>query len=166
MHLFLRGGVAAASAMWYNEYHTLLNSGLNADELHPFFFDQHGLNFPEDGLYCLEETFRRDPAACRNFVRASLEGWEYAFAHPEEALDVVMRHIREANGGTNRIHQKWMLARMKDLISPPSPPGGAVALGSLRQEDYLRVAGEMKINGLITEIPSHGEFYANCAAIR
>jgi hypothetical protein len=21
-----------------------------------FFFDQHGLNFPEDGIYCLSET--------------------------------------------------------------------------------------------------------------
>jgi NitT/TauT family transport system substrate-binding protein len=175
MHLFLRGGVAAASAMWYNEYHALLNSGLNEDELQPFFFDRYGLNFPEDGLYCLEETFRRDPKGCCNFVRASLEGWEYAFAHPEEALDVVMRHIQQANVATNRIHQKWMLARMKDLIFPPGlsarsgsqpSPGQSGLLGILRQEDYLRVAGEMKISRLITEIPPYGEMYANCAALR
>jgi NitT/TauT family transport system substrate-binding protein len=172
MHLFLRGGVAAASAMWYNEYHALLNSGLNEDELTPFFFDRHGLNFPEDGLYCLEETFRRDPTSCCNFVRASLEGWEYAFAHPEETLDVVMRHIDRANVATNRIHQKWMLATMKDLIVPsgpsasPRPPGSRGALGYLRQEDYLRVAGEMKINRLIAQIPPYGEMYANCAALR
>ena len=126
MNLFLRDGVAAASAMWYNEYHTLLNAGLNEDELKPFFFDQHGLNFPEDGIYCLEETVRRNIDLCRGFVRASLEGWEYAFANPEETLDVVMQHIRKANVGTNRVHQKWMLARMKDIILPP---GGTAALG-------------------------------------
>lgn len=166
MNLFLRGGVAAASAMWYNEYHTLLNSGLNEDELNTFFFDQYGLNFPEDGLYCLGETLRRDAATCCNFVRASLEGWEYAFAHPEETLDVVMRYIQQANVGTNRIHQKWMLARMKDLIFPPGPPRGSAAFGYLKQEDYLRVAGEMKINGLIKGIPPYGEMYANCATLR
>jgi NitT/TauT family transport system substrate-binding protein len=163
MNLFLRGGVAAASAMWYNEYHTLLNSGLNEDELNPFFFDRYGLNFPEDGLYCLEETFRRDPDHCRAFVRASLEGWEYAFAHMEETLDVVMRYIQEANVGTNRIHQKWMLARMKDLIIPP---GSNVPLGRLDREDYLRVAGEMKISGLVKEIPPYGEMYADCTGLR
>lgn len=38
IHLFLRGGVDVASCMWYNEYHTILNSGINPDELTPFFF--------------------------------------------------------------------------------------------------------------------------------
>jgi NitT/TauT family transport system substrate-binding protein len=161
MNLFLRGGVAAASAMWYNEYHALLNSGLNEDELRPFFFDQHGLNFPEDGIYCLEETFRRDADLCRRFVRASLEGWEYAFANPEESLDVVMRYIRKANVGTNRVHQKWMLARMRDIILPR---GNNTVLGRLKREDYLRVAGEMKESGLIKEIPPYGEIYADCTS--
>jgi len=158
MSLFLRSGVAAASAMWYNEYHTLLNSGLNEDELVTFFFDRHGLNFPEDGIYCLEKTLRQDPDLCRRFVRASLEGWQYAFSHREETLDVVMRYIREAHVGTNRIHQKWMLARMEDLILPQ---GSRTAFGALKREDYLRVAGEMRLGGLIREIPPYGEFYVD-----
>ncbi len=163
MNLFLRDGVVAASAMWYNEYHMLMNAGLNEEELRAFFFDQHGLNFPEDGLYCLEETLRQNIDLCRGFVRASLEGWEYAFAHPEETLDVVMRHIRKANVGTNRVHQRWMLARMKDIIIPPA---GKADLGRLRQEDYLRVAGEMKRDGLIREIPPYGEMYVDCITPR
>jgi NitT/TauT family transport system substrate-binding protein len=163
MNLFLRDGVAAASAMWYNEYHALLNSGVNADELKAFFFDQHGLNFPEDGIYCLEETLRQNADLCCGFVRASFEGWEYAFAHPEETLDVVERHIRKANVGTNRVHQRWMLSRMKDLLFPP---GNKSAPGRLKREDYLRVAGEMKRNGLIREIPPYGEMYADCTVPR
>lgn len=163
MNLFLRDGVVAASAMWYNEYHALLNAGLNEDEIKAFFFDQHGLNFPEDGIYCLEETVRRNADLCRGFISASLEGWEYAFANPEETLDVVMRHIRKANVGTNRVHQRWMLARMKDIILPP---GGDTALGVLKREDYLRVAGEMQRNGLIKEVPPYGEMYVDCSTPR
>jgi len=69
-----------ASATWYNEYHTLINSGLDPDELTPFFFHEHGLNFPEDGIYTLEETLKRDPSLSCDFVKASIEGWVYAFS--------------------------------------------------------------------------------------
>ncbi len=163
MTLFLRNGVVAASAMWYNEYHALLNAGIDPAELKTFFFDQHGLNFPEDGIYCLEETLRRNTDLCRGFVRASFAGWEYAFAHPEETLDVVMQHVQRANVGTNRTHQRWMLARMKDLIFPP---GTAAVPGLLKREDYHRVAAELKRNGLIREIPPFGAIYADSTASR
>ncbi|MDZ4185788.1 MAG: ABC transporter substrate-binding protein [Desulfuromonadales bacterium] len=159
LNLFLRGGVSAASAMWYNEFHTLLNSGLDEEELVPFFFNQHDLNFPEDGIYCLEETYRQDPDLACRFLRASLEGWRYAFAYPEETLDVVMKYIREANVGSNRVHQKWMLTRMNDLILPP---GSRTEQGHLHPEDYLRVAGELQRSGIIRTIPPYGAFYANC----
>ena len=57
------------AAMWYNQYHTILNSGLNADDLTLFFFSKLGLNFPEDGIYCMEETLRKDPELSEAFVR-------------------------------------------------------------------------------------------------
>jgi NitT/TauT family transport system substrate-binding protein len=161
VNLFLRGGVDAASAMWYNEYHTILNSGLNEEELTTFFFDQHGLNFPEDGIYVLEETFKKDPALCRSFVRATLEGWQYAFEHQDEALDAVMKYIQEAQMGTNRVHQKWMLARMKDLMVPD---GEKIPPGILNSIDYHMVARELIKNRLIQKIPSYKEFYVNCAS--
>lgn len=65
VNLFLRDGVDVASAMWYNEYHTIINSGYDASELTTFFFYDYGLNSPEDGIYVLEETLDRDPATCR-----------------------------------------------------------------------------------------------------
>ncbi len=74
INLFMRGGVDAASAMWYNEYHLFLNSGLNEDELTLFFYDKFGLNFPEDCIVCLEQTWRTKPEVCRQFVQATLEG--------------------------------------------------------------------------------------------
>ena len=116
VNLFLRGGVDAASAMWYNEYHTIINAGIDEAELTTFFFDKYGLNFPEDGIYALEENVRKNRGLYCNFIKASLEGWRYAFQHPEEALDIVMRYVKEARLGTNSTHQKWMLARMKDII--------------------------------------------------
>ena len=159
VNLFLRDGVDVASAMWYNEYHTILNSGLNPEELTTFFFHQYGLNFPEDGIYTLESTYRKDPALCKAFVKASLEGWRYAFEQTEEALDIVMKNLKKAYVPATRVHQRWMLARMKDLMSAE---GAKIPLGKLSSEDYTRVAGGLKENELIHEIPEFTVFYRKC----
>ncbi|MBA4393855.1 MAG: ABC transporter substrate-binding protein [Desulfobacca sp.] len=156
VNLFLRDGVDLASAMWYNEYHTILNSGLNPEELTPIFFYEHGLNFPEDGLYCLEDTIKMDPQLAQNFVKASLEGWLYAFSHTEETLDILLKYMTLANVPANRVHQKWMLSRMKDLIIDQEQKD---SFGTLNKIDYDRVAGELKAVGLIRTIPDFKSFY-------
>lgn len=156
VNLFLRGGVDVASAMWFNEYHTILASGMDPGELTTIFFSDYNLNFPEDGLYVLESTLAKDPKSVAAFVKASLEGWQYAFDHPEEVLDMVMRNMQEAHVPASRAHQKWMLERMKDLIQPPGvtrPPG------TLAVEDFKRTAEALKKSGLIAEIPPFEEFH-------
>jgi NitT/TauT family transport system substrate-binding protein len=160
VNLFLRDSVDVASAMWYNEYHTILSSGINSDELTSFFFHEYGLNFPEDGIYTLEETFVKNPDLSCNFAKASIEGWLYTFKHPEEALDIVLKYMRIANVPANRVHQRWMLSRMKDLILPQGSED--ISVGRLDKEDYLRVAGELGRNGLIRTIPDLSLFYKVC----
>jgi len=155
-NIFLKGGVDAISAMWYNEYHAILNCGLNSDELSVFFLNDFGFKFPEDGIYCLEETYLANPGACARVVEASLKGWLYAFEHQDEAVDVVMRYCEEAHTGTNRAHQSWMLSRMKDLILPN---GDTSVLGKLKPEDYSRVAGILQDLNLISHVPPFIDFY-------
>jgi NitT/TauT family transport system substrate-binding protein len=158
VNLFLRDGVEATSAMWYNEYHTILNSGFDPEELLPIFYHEHGLNFPEDGIYVLEKTHQEDPARSQAFLAASLEGWRYAFAHPSEALDVVLKYMAAANLPANRVHQQWMLARMQDLILPSG--GNASQLGELTGSDYDRVAGELRAADAIRLVPPFSTFRA------
>jgi NitT/TauT family transport system substrate-binding protein len=155
VNLFLRGGIDVASAMWYNEYHTILNAGLDPDELSVFFLKDQGLNLPEDGLYALEKTVENDPALADEFTRASLEGWEYAFAHPEEALDIIIREMRTAKIPANRMHQKWMLARMRDLILTP---GDRNASGLLNQGDYEATGRILQKDGVIRKVPGFSAF--------
>jgi NitT/TauT family transport system substrate-binding protein len=159
VNLFLRDGVDVVSATWYNEYHTITNSGLDPDELTPFFFHEHGLNFPEDGIYTLEETFNRDPSLSCDFVRASIEGWVYAFSHPEEALDIVLRFIEQAKIPANRTHQKWMLNRMKDLIAISDFPG---SIGMLQRTDYYNVSRVLNESGVIETMPEYKSFFVRC----
>jgi len=159
VNLFLRDGVDVASAMWYNEYHTILNSGINPDELSTFFFSKYGLNFPEDGIYTLEDFYKKDPNLSRSFVKASIEGWKYAFSHPKEALSVVMKALSREHIPANMAHQKWMLDRMKDIIMPKD---AQIPMGKLMVEDYNRVANILKEERLIKRIPDFSSFYKEC----
>ncbi|MFH1117059.1 MAG: ABC transporter substrate-binding protein [Pseudomonadota bacterium] len=154
--MFTKHAVDAMGAMWYNEYHSILNSGYDAEELTVFRLGDLGADFPEDGLYCLQETFEADPEMCAAFVQASLRGWLYAFDHGEEALNIVMKYAGEANTGTNRAHQGWMLAGMKDLILPEAD---RAAVGELSREDYMTVGKALKSLYLVDRLPDYREFY-------
>ncbi|MBN2808455.1 MAG: ABC transporter substrate-binding protein [Deltaproteobacteria bacterium] len=156
INLFLRDGVDVASAMWYNEYHSLLNAGINPEELTTFFYYEHGLNYPEDGLYVLQQTRQQQPELCRAFVAASLKGWRRAFAEPELALDIIMRNLKKEHVITNRIHQKWMLERMRDIILPPAEE---LSLGRLKEEDFHRVAASLISQNIIDTAPNFNEFH-------
>jgi NitT/TauT family transport system substrate-binding protein len=152
--LFLRGGVDACSAMTYNEYHTLLASGLDPDALTVFPLGEEGRNVPEDGLYCLEETWRRDPDLCRAVARASIQGWLYAFAHPDEALDIVMSHVSAAHLPTNRMHQKWMFEHIRQAMLQ-----GGARPGPLTADQYARAVTALRAAGVISDAPAFEEFH-------
>jgi len=155
VNLFLRGGIDVTSAMWFNEYHTILNSGIDPEELNVIFLRDQGMNFLEDGIYTTEKTLHKDPALAAAFVDASMEGWRYAFDHPDEALDIVIKHMREAHLPANRSHQKWMLERMRDLMMPVNPQG---TVGHLLEQDYEDAGRAMQKHGLIRSYPDYNAF--------
>jgi NitT/TauT family transport system substrate-binding protein len=159
INLLLRDGVDVASAMWYNEYHTILNNGIDPAELSTFFFSDYGLNFPEDGIYTLKTNFQKDPSLSCALVKASIEGWKYAFENPDEAIDIVLKYMRNSKLPANRAHQRWMLDRMKDVILND---GKRTPTGVLNEGDYNRVTDELKQTGMIKDPPEFTEFHEIC----
>jgi NitT/TauT family transport system substrate-binding protein len=158
INLFLRHGVDACSVMRYNEYHVLYQCGVEQDELTTFFLSDFDCPLPEDGLYCLGDTFREKPDVCRAIVEASLEGWRYAADHREEALDIVMKEVREAHVPTNRAHMRWMLNTMLESIFPEKP--GTWQVGMLNGDAYRKTVKMLKQAGLISDAPSFKSFTA------
>ncbi len=132
--LFLHRGAAAFSAMRYNEYHALRQSGVAEEDITVFPLRDYGVDMPEDGVYCLEDAWRRRRPFCQAFARASLEGWRYARDHEEETLDAVMERIDQAQLPTNRMHMKWMLREILTSIFPAKEDSWTA--GGLSQEAY------------------------------
>jgi NitT/TauT family transport system substrate-binding protein len=137
VNLFLEGGVDAMTVMHYNEYNTILNCGVNPEELNTFFMRDLDLNAPEDALYCLENRYKENPEVMKAFTEATLKGWEYAAKHKDYALDLVVRHMKNANLPNNRVHQKWMLEIVLEAIDPGDKP---VKPGELSKEDFRLIS--------------------------
>ncbi|WP_200158375.1 ABC transporter substrate-binding protein [Allochromatium vinosum] len=151
VNLFLRGGVEAMSGMLYNEYHLLINAGLEPEALTVFRLSEYGIDFPEDGLYALEQTQREKSAAITAFVAATRRGWEQAFADPEGALDLVLQHQRAARVPANRIHQRWMLEQIHAVMGDPGEHGWD---WRLHPEDVDRVGEALQHLEMIDAMPT------------
>lgn len=155
INLFLLDGVQVTSAMWYNEYHAIINSGYNEDELISFSFADYGLNFPEEGLYVSEEFYAKEKKLCEDFVKATLEGWHYAFNNMNETIKIIEGYMRKSKAPYNFAHQKWMLNRFKDLMLDKS---GNINV-ELSEKDFNFVAGMLQENGLIKTKPDYKTFF-------
>ncbi len=152
----MKGAVDVTVMMHYNEYKRLINCGVEPDEVVTFNFYDYDMNFPEDGIYCMEDTYTRDPETCRKFVRASIEGWTYALTHVDETIDVIDRYKAQAKAPYNRSHSLWMLNSMNDMIHSSNK---TVKAGELLPSDFIRVTNFLDTNKWITNKPLYGEFY-------
>ena len=141
VELFLRGAVDACSAMSYNEYQRILQAGWRPEELTVISLRDQGCDFPEDGIYTLESTWKKDPGLCRDLLEASLEGWRYAAAHPDEAVALLEAEADKAGYTVNSL----LLRRMLLTILPSIFPSGKDRWtpGRLSREDYERTVSMM-----------------------
>ncbi|ADO42161.1 ABC transporter substrate-binding protein [Ketogulonicigenium vulgare] len=105
------------STMTYNEYGQVLEAGVSPDELTNFVFEDLGVATLEDGLWVLEDRLSDEAFvdSLVRFVRASMEGWKYAEANPEEAAAIVLEF--DETGAQTEAHQVFMMSEIAKLTA-------------------------------------------------
>lgn len=137
---------ACISTMTYNEYGQVLKAGFKPEDLTVFNYRDEGVGMLEDGLYVMEDKLA-DPAfvaKITKFVRASMKGWEYTRAHPEEAAQIVLDNdmtgamslddqiyqVKEVNklteGSTGALDEDAYQQTVNTLLSAVSPDNPAI----------------------------------------
>lgn len=119
INLFVAGAVDATLAMSYHEYYQLMQTGLVKPGKGVFRFADNGYNIQEDGVYMTAAAYAKNPGAAERFARASRRGWEWAAAHPAEALEIVLKYVNEHRIPTNNVLQKLMLDEILRLQLDP-----------------------------------------------
>ncbi|MES2916943.1 MAG: ABC transporter substrate-binding protein [Pseudomonadota bacterium] len=113
----LQKQAACISTMTYNEYWQVIDAGIKPEELVTFKYQDMGVATLEDGLYVLEDKLA-DPAfeeTMVKFVRASMKGWKYAEANPDEAAMIVLEN--DQTGAQTEVHQKRMMGEVAKLTA-------------------------------------------------
>lgn len=145
--------VDAMNMMYYNEFDIFVNSGFDPSELTVFPLAEHGVNIPEDGLYCHAGFYEQNKELCNNFAEATLDGWIYALNHEQEALDIVLNYLRKAHLPANIPHQKWMLRKVREAVLQKPEK-----YGILTPDDYKVSVDMMRSNGVISNYLPYDEF--------
>jgi NitT/TauT family transport system substrate-binding protein len=136
------------STMTYNEYWQVIDGGYKPSQLVVFKYEDEGVATLEDGLYVLEKNLK-DPAfvaKMAKFVKASMKGWDYAKAHPDEAVKIIL--AGDSTGAKTEKDQKRMMTEVGKLL------GGAD--GKLDPKDYERTVATLMAGGsdpVITKKP-------------
>ncbi len=118
----LQGQADCISTMNYNEYWQLIDAGMKPDELVTFAYEDEGASTLEDGLYVLQSDLKNKAFVNKmaKFVKATLEGWDYAVKHPKEAAEIVV--AQDASGASTEEVQERQMENVAKLITNANTP--------------------------------------------
>jgi NitT/TauT family transport system substrate-binding protein len=107
MNQLLNGEIDLASAMIYNEYWLPIEQGYNEEDFTVFDMEEEGAGMLQDALFVQREFLENNEDLLVRFMKATIKGWEYAIANPEESVDLMELDFTQ-NDVTARDHQVLM----------------------------------------------------------
>ena len=156
INLFISKAVDAMIAYRFSEYLQLLFAKGEIPAENVIDFGKVGFNFPEDAVFASEKFYKEHKDAAVKFARASIRGWQYAAAHREETVDVVIRYARESNNSTNHAMQKMMLDEILD--SQIDRESGKPTFSHIDMESFALMNQELSAIGLIDKPVNYNDF--------
>jgi NitT/TauT family transport system substrate-binding protein len=151
------------STMTYNEYWQVIDGGFRPEQLTVFRYADQGVATLEDGLYVLEGRLADAAFVARmaRFVRASMQGWEWARQNPDAAAGIVLDN--DASGAQTEAHQRRMMEEIAKLLDTSGT-------GRLDPADYERTVQTLLSSGgespVITRAPTGAWTHRVVDAIR
>ena len=132
--------VDAMTAYVSDELYQLRAAGMDCMVVDP---RSGGIDFYGDCLFTTENQIREHPEQVQAFLEASLRGWTYAMAHPEEVVDLILdkystRHSRE--------HLLFEAQAMQSLMNTD-----LVAIGHMYPGRWQHIADVYTQKGWLTE---------------
>jgi diguanylate cyclase (GGDEF)-like protein/PAS domain S-box-containing protein len=125
----IRGEVDAISSYLTNQPYTYARNGLDIHIINPV---NYGIDFYGDMLFTSEQEMRANPERTLRFLRASLDGWRHALKHPEETVDLILRHYPTQR---DRDHLLFEAEAIQRMAIPE-----LVELGHLNVNRFQRIA--------------------------
>lgn len=109
----LSGKVVAINAYRSNEPFELQQRGVAYSVLEP---SHYGMDFYSDVLFTSGAVEKAQPKMVADFRAATLKGWDYALAHSDELIDLILARYNSQH--KSRAHLVFEAKTLTELISP------------------------------------------------
>ena len=106
------GKVDAFNSYISNEPYFLKQQGIEFTSLNP---RNYGVDFYSDILFTTENEVKQHPERVKAFLEASLDGWRYAMAYPQDIIDLLLNKYKVTK---SREHLEFEAEAMHSLILP------------------------------------------------
>jgi ABC-type nitrate/sulfonate/bicarbonate transport system substrate-binding protein len=113
----LTGDIDVWPGYLINEVLAAKEKGFDVNIVHP---SDYGIDLYADTLFTTEAMLKEKPDVVRNFVAATLKGWNTAIAAPEEAAKITLKY----GDKLNYEHELAMVKASVPLLKPDSKPVG------------------------------------------
>ena len=134
MDAFDDDSILLASAMTYNELGLVQNDYEGGygygDTVGIIDMNDEGVAMLEDNIFCTKEFAEENPNTVAAFLSASLKGWEYACANPEEAAEIVF----QAGSSVSAEHQAYMAEEVAKLVTTDTAGNPVTNLGNMDED--------------------------------
>lgn len=92
----------------------------------------YGIDFYGDVLFTSQAELQNNPERVEAFRKASMAGWRYAMAHPDEIIDLIVNKYAPQK---NREHLRFEARAMWNLMQPD-----IIEIGHMNPGRWLRIA--------------------------
>ncbi len=87
--------------------------GLQYNVIYP---EDYGASLYNDVLVADVDVLDRHPKEAKAFVRATIDGWEYAYDHPEEAIAMTLKYVKDEEY-LDPDYERYILEQSKPLMT-------------------------------------------------
>ena len=118
----ISGNTDAIAAYTSNETYHMQKQGVDYTIFAP---KDHGFGFYSDILFTSQKLYQDNPQLVARFHQASLRGWEYAFGHIDEAVDLILKKYNTQNRDRDAL--RFEADTLKKLAYDEDTSLGAIA---------------------------------------
>jgi PAS domain S-box-containing protein len=153
----ISGKTDAVAAYTSNEPFQMQQRGVDYTIFAP---KDHGFDFYSDLLFTSQQLYQDNPQLVERFRQASLRGWAYAFAHIDEAIEIILKDYNTQNRGQDAL--RFEADTLKMLAYD-----GAIPLGRINRIRLEQIAQVYRLLGLtIKPLNLDDLFYDSAASVQ
>lgn len=117
-------GYITDQPFWFKE------KGIGVNVIDP---RDYGIDFYGDNLFTAEKEIREHPQRVKKMIRATIKGWQYALAHQQEIVDLILKKYNSQK--FSRKHLAYEAEETENMIVP-----GFINIGHFEPSRFQKIA--------------------------